>query len=97
MGAEIKGRGFEGGEEPVYQGGKLVGTKRRFSDNLAMFRLKGEMPNKYREVHEHTGAGGGPIQLAAVDLSRLTDDELKKARALSLKAQNGAGSQGDGN
>ncbi len=89
--AEIKRRGIEGVEEPVYQGGKLVGTKRVFSDTLLIFYAKGLMPEKYREQHEHVGAGGGPIQLAPVDLSRLTDVELRKARALSLKAQNGAG------
>ncbi len=91
MEAEIKRRGFSGVEEPVYQGGKLVGTKRKFSDVLAIFYLKGAMPDKYREQHEHVGAGGGPIQLAPVDLSRLSEEELKKARALALKAQNGAG------
>jgi len=58
------GRGMNGWDEPVYQGGKLVGTKRLYSDTLLIFSLKGAMPQKYRERFEHSGPRGGPIPIA---------------------------------
>lgn len=42
-------------------------------------------------TNEHTGAGGGAIQIAALDMKGLTDDELATMRALMLKANGGAG------
>ncbi len=53
--AEADRRATEGVEEPVYQGGELVGTKLKFSDTLLIFRLKGLKPEKYRERIEHKG------------------------------------------
>ncbi len=63
MEAEVMRRAFDGVEEPVYQGGRMVGTVRKFSDVLAIFALKGAMPEKYRERYEHTGKDGGPIEV----------------------------------
>jgi hypothetical protein len=42
----------------------MVGTKRRYSDTLAIFMAKGARPKKFRDhqVHEHMGEGGGPVQ-----------------------------------
>jgi hypothetical protein len=37
-------------------------------------------------TQEHTGAGGGPIALAAVDLKNLSDDELANMNRLLAKA-----------
>ncbi len=48
---EIHRRGVEGWEEPVYQGGKLVGQVRRYSDVLLIFRTKALAPERYRERH----------------------------------------------
>lgn len=84
--AEVKRRAFEGVDEPIYQGGRLVGTRTRFSDILSMFYLKGLMPEKYREHVEHSGPQGGAIPLTAsvsLNLSQLTTAELA-ARAESL-------------
>lgn len=47
-------RAVEGTEKPVYQGGKLVGTIREYSDTLLIFIMKGAMPSKYRERVEVT-------------------------------------------
>ena len=41
-------RASEGWEHPVFQGGKLVGTECRYSDNLLMFVLKMRKP-EYRD------------------------------------------------
>lgn len=59
-------RGHDGWEEPVYQGGQLVGTLHKHSDTLLIFSMKGEMPGKYRERVEHSGPKGGPIPIAQV-------------------------------
>lgn len=61
--AEARRRAVEGVEEPVYQGGKKVGTVRRYSDTLLIFLLKGARPDKYADRHkaELTGANGAPF------------------------------------
>lgn len=46
---ELVRRATEGVVEPVFQGGHLVGGIRRLSDQLLMFYLKANMPEKYRE------------------------------------------------
>lgn len=54
---EMFRRASEGVLEPVFQGGQLVGSIRRFSDGLLQFALKGAMPTKYRDnvKVEHAG------------------------------------------
>jgi hypothetical protein len=54
-------RAVEGWDEPVFYEGVKVGAKRKYSDNLLMFRLKAELPQKYRDRHEITGPGGGSL------------------------------------
>ena len=58
---EARRRAEEGVLEPVYQGGKKVGTIRRYSDTLLIFLLNGARPEKYRHRHELTGKGGAPL------------------------------------
>lgn len=48
-------RAKDGLRKPVYQGGKLVGHVREYSDTLLIFLLKGAKPNKYGERVEHRG------------------------------------------
>lgn len=55
-------RANKGVKKAVYYKGRVVGYDRVYSDVLAMFMLKGARPDKYRERHEHSGAGGGPVQ-----------------------------------
>ena len=54
---EMFRRSSEGVLEPVFQGGRLVGSQRRYSDTLLIFALKGAMPEKYadRQKVEHSG------------------------------------------
>lgn len=63
-------RAREGWEEPVYQGGELVGHVRKFSDTMLVTMLKAKRAKEFRDNHavEHTGPGGGPIVL---DLSKM--------------------------
>lgn len=70
-------RAVEGVEEPVYQGGELVGTVRRYSDKLLEFLLRGRRPQVYREnagpdapvtiVLQSAFAGGEPVRGEVVD------------------------------
>ena len=74
--AEVIRRAMHGVEEPVgwYQG-KAGGMIRRYSDNLLMFKLKGEMPEKYKDRVELRGA------LANLDVSALPDHLIARIAA----------------
>jgi hypothetical protein len=50
------------------------------------------LPKVYGDkvTQEHTGAGGGPIALAAVDLKNLSDEELANMQRLLSKVGGGA-------
>ena len=59
-------RARDGWQEPVYQGGKLIGTVLKKSDVLLIFLLKGFKPEKFRERHEFSGPDGGAINLTVI-------------------------------
>lgn len=80
-------RARDGWNEPVYQGGKMVGTILKKSDTLLIFMLKAARPEKFRERHEISGPRGGPIEVTSYDLSKLTLAELENLRACLAKAQ----------
>ncbi len=63
---EAKRRAFDGVDEPVFHLGVATDTVRKYSDTLAIFLLKGALPEKYRENArmELTGANGGPVQIS---------------------------------
>jgi hypothetical protein len=52
MELEARRRALHGTERPVYQGGKLVGTIREYSDTLMIFLLKAYRPERFRERYE---------------------------------------------
>lgn len=80
MEAEIVRRAYEGVTEPVYQGGKLVGTKRSLSDTLLIFWAKANL-RKYREQVEHSGPKGGPIPVSHTGkVMFYLPDNLRSAR-----------------
>lgn len=54
---KIDKRAFDGVKEPVYFEGEVVGHKMKYSDALAMFRLRGLAPEIYAERHEHRHSG----------------------------------------
>jgi hypothetical protein len=53
----IDKRAFEGVDEPIYFEGEVVGHKKKYSDALAMFRLRGLAPETYSEKHQHVHEG----------------------------------------
>ena len=59
-------RAVLGVEEPVYQGGQLVGTRQVYSDSLLSLVLKGRRKKVYADRTELTGADGGPVKQAQV-------------------------------
>ncbi len=68
---EATRRAVEGWEEPVgWYRGKAGGTVRRYSDTLLIFRLKGELPQKYAERMQLSGG------LATLNMDALPDDLL---------------------
>ncbi len=70
---EATRRAVEGVEEPAgWYKGKSGGTVRRYSDTLLIFRLKGELPQKYAERLELRGG------LATLNLDAFPDDLLER-------------------
>lgn len=61
---------------------------KRLQIDTRKWMLSKMLPKIYgdRVTQEHTGAGGGPIALAAVDLKGLSDDELERMQLLLSKA-----------
>lgn len=55
MEREADRRAVEGYDRPVFHNGVEVGSERRFSDVLLIFRLKAKRPDVYRERTELSG------------------------------------------
>ena len=60
--AAIK-RAIDGYDEPIFQQGIQVGTKRKYSDRLLMFYLKGRRRDVFGDKREITGADGQPLRV----------------------------------
>lgn len=88
---EARRRAAEGVLKPVYQGGKLVGHVREYSDLLLIFLLKAQRPAVYRERVEHVGAGGGPVEHA---VTFYLPANPRMQASLPPGADNGAGVEG---
>ena len=73
---EARRRAIEGTEEPVYQGGQLVGTKTVYSDSLLALLLKGRRKKVFAERIEQTGADGGPVQTRTVIVTGVPDEAV---------------------
>lgn len=84
--AEAVRRAVLGRDEPVYFQGKVVGRIQRYSDILLIFLLKGARPEKYRDRHEFTGAGGRPL-IPDPGRVQLTDEKLAELIALTETQQ----------
>lgn len=76
--AEATRRAVDGWEEPVFQQGMQVGLIRRHSDRMLEILLKARRPERFRERHDVTT--GGEKLPAAVDLSRVSTETLKRLR-----------------
>jgi hypothetical protein len=84
-------RASEGVVEAIYQNGKLVGYRRKYSDVLLIFTMKALAPEKYRDNHHHeiTGRNGNDlIPLAAIDriMANVTEEELRTGQVIDVTA-----------
>lgn len=61
-------RAVDGVKEPVFYQGEKVAAVTRYSDTLLIFMLKGLRPERYKDRHEHTGPGGGPILVSEIEV-----------------------------
>lgn len=63
-------------------------TKLRISDRVKRLELLGRHVNiqAFRERFEHSGPGGGPIEVQSTDLTKLSDEDLSKLEQLISKA-----------
>jgi len=74
--AEARRRAVEGIEDRIYWQGAELGRRRRYSDGLLIFLLKGARPDKYAERHVHGGKGTkGAITLEAIVAGTATGGE----------------------
>lgn len=81
-------RALNGVDEPVFYLGAVCGHKRKYSDTLTIFLLKGARPEKYRDRHEITGADGAPLMagvLAVPAGDSAAWDKIAKQQQDSLK------------
>jgi len=62
---EARRRATEGWEEPVFHMGEQCGTKRRYSDTLLIFLMKGNQPAKFGDRIEqtHKGNADSPVHI----------------------------------
>ena len=79
-------RAAHGVEEPVFYKGECVGFIKKYSDNLLIQLLKGEMPEKFRERSE-VQTGNKPGEVFRIDPGRdvLSDEKLTKLIELGKK------------
>lgn len=62
--AEARRRALHGVLEPVFQGGRRIGTRRVFSDRLLELKLRSRAPDRYRDrsSNEISGPDGKPVE-----------------------------------
>jgi hypothetical protein len=75
---ELFRRAIDGVEEPIYQGGKLVGTKLVYSDSLLLAVVKARKPDLYRDRSTVEHALAGPVVDAQRQRAILADPEAAR-------------------
>ena len=86
--AEARRRALKGIEEPVFYGGKLVGTRHRYSDALLMFLINRAHPQKKAESGSETVIGADPLQSGgSFNYAALSDEEVAALEELLTKAE----------
>lgn len=72
-------RGVEGVEEPVFYRGDIVGYKLNYSDQLLMFMLKANRPDKFAERKKIEGELKGKIGVALLPMTAPSMEEWERA------------------
>lgn len=82
--AEAVRRAKDGCLRVIYHQGEPIGSALVYSDSLMAVLLKGAKPDIYKERYEHSGPGGGPIQV-----QHLAPDARQARLAALLAKRNG--------
>ena len=85
--SELKRRAFDGVEQPVFYQGEVVGTIQAYSDRLAMFLLKGLMPERYGDHVRLEAAVDAKTQELAERYGLTVGDVQNRARRLLQAAE----------
>jgi hypothetical protein len=72
---EARRRAVDGVARPVYQGGKLVGAERVYSDTLLQFLLRAHRPERFSERYRIEHAGRLEVGLTLTQLYRLAGED----------------------
>jgi len=71
---QLRRRGIAGYDKPVYQGGKMVGIIREYSDACLIFYLKGRRHDVFGDWRKLSGPDGGPIKIEGSIITYGADD-----------------------
>ncbi len=80
-------RARDGVNEAVYYKGEVVGQKLRYSDQLAMFLLKGMRPEKYRDTLNVNGRLEGTFGVAVLPMTAVDVGTWEETAAQLHSAQ----------
>lgn len=83
---EMRRRGYEGWDEPTTYQGELIASIRKYSDTLLIFLVKCIFP-QYRDSKVRTEHSGKILLDHGLDLTKLSDEELRAVRDLLEKAR----------
>ena len=83
---EVRRRAVDGWLEPVFYMGIATGIIRKKSDRLLELLAKAKCP-EFREKHEITGEGGGPIKVVAVRFPVKEESAEEWQKKFGKKAQ----------
>lgn len=94
---EARRRAIDGTLEPVFAGGRLCGSIRRYSDSLLIFLLKAAKPEVYRDrwrgsVH----VIAEPSAFRGLDLARLSEAQLGQLEEIAAAATRETGMEDAG-
>ena len=78
-------RATKGWLEPVFHEGTVCGHKRKFSDVLLMFLMKGAEPEKYRDTHNSLDVSGRIVQIDWSQLVAQSDKQTLEVEATRVE------------
>lgn len=89
--AEARRRAVEGVQEPVFYKGEMIGSVTKYSDKLLETLLKGEMPEKFRDMEktgdERPGVLVIPRSPTTVDINDWEEDAARQQQALLARTE----------
>lgn len=84
---EADRRAVEGVEKPIYQGGRLVGTRRDFSDLMLIFRLKRLDPAYRDQVPRAPDTHNIQVAVIMADGRRIDIGRVKSSESIAVNSE----------